>query len=85
MGAKDFIAKGELICTKKCGNSAGLTPKTVTVDFSARKHDVPENFQKSILDRFREDDVGNVCRKDKNVLLLGKKLWAKSVKKKESC
>ena len=53
------------------------------VDFSARRQDISEEFQKAILDRFRDDYVGNVCRKDKVVLLLGKKLWAKSKRKQK--
>ena len=37
-----------------------------------------------VLNRFRNDEVGQLCRSDFLTLLLGKKAWAKSVKKEET-
>ena len=82
-GCKGFYSKRRINLHKKsCVNRAGVTPTTVNFS-TGRQQDVTEEFQNVILDRFRDDDVGNVCRKDKVVLLLGKKLWAKSVKKQK--
>ena len=48
---------------------------------SAADLGVSETFKVNILDRFRHDSAGEICRTDKAVLMLGQKLWAKSVKK----
>ena len=40
--------------------------------------------QKNSRMRFREDDAGSLCRKDKVILLIGQRAWAKSAKK-ERC
>lgn len=38
---------------------------------------------KSILDNFRNDDAGRLCQSDSLIILLGEKLWAKSIKKEK--
>ena len=54
-----------------------------TVDFSRTACEgVSDEFQKEILDHFRDNEIGNLCRKDKAILLLGQKLWSKSARKK---
>lgn len=48
---------------------------------NAESLDLPDDFVSMVLQRFRNDSTGNLCRKDLAVLLLGKRLWSKSVKK----
>ena len=43
-----------------------------------------EEFQYEAFNRFREDDAGNLCRKDKVILLIGQRACAKCAKK-ERC
>ena len=41
-------------------------------------------FQSTILDKFRSDTVGEVCRTDKLIIQVGQKLWSKSVTRERS-
>ena len=43
-----------------------------------------EEFQYEAFNRFREDDAGSLCRKDKVIFLISQRAWAKSAKK-ERC
>ena len=49
---------------------------------SLKIHPVPcsEEFQRGILNRFRGDPAGHLCRDDKVILLVGQKASAKSKK-----
>ena len=80
-GCKGFYSKNQIHKHKKqCSLTFSL--QSNAVDFSAsRPSAVTEEFQKQVLDRFRDDDCGKICRKDKLVILLGQRLWLKSVKK----
>ena len=39
-------------------------------------------YQVEVLDKFREDDVGIICRTDDLIICVGNKFWAKSIKRK---
>lgn len=79
---KGFYSKSRICQHKKmCSSAASSTTGARTVDFSSLRSDVSTRFQTEVLDRFRHDDIGEICRKDKVVLLLGQKLWAKAVQK----
>ena len=39
--------------------------------------DIPEDFIEDIVSKFREDEVGGICRTDIAVLLVGSRLLAK--------
>ena len=43
--------------------------------------ELSHQFMEQVLNRFRNDEVGQLCRSDFLTLLLGKKAWAKSAKK----
>lgn len=64
---------------KKCTSEHALS--TGIVKFYSVAPNASEEIRINILDRFRNDDVGNLCRSDKAIVLLGTKLWAKSSKK----
>ena len=44
---------------------------------------VSAEFLEKVVSFFRQDAVGNICRSDHAVLLLGDRLWAKSIKKEK--
>ena len=48
---------------------------------SAKLAGVDLDYRENVLDRFRKDEVGKICREDFVTILLGKKLWARSSKK----
>ena len=48
---------------------------------SAIQAKVDCTFKGDIIDRFRKEGVGEICRSDLVTILSGKKQWAKSVKK----
>ena len=57
-----------------------------SVNFSSlskefKELDLPEDFKIQVVDAFRKDDVGTLCRNDKATLHMGKMLWAKSERK----
>eukprot|EP00745_Piridium_sociabile_P013732 TRINITY_DN20162_c0_g1_i1.p1 TRINITY_DN20162_c0_g1~~TRINITY_DN20162_c0_g1_i1.p1 ORF type:complete len:353 (-),score=62.96 TRINITY_DN20162_c0_g1_i1:731-1663(-) len=80
-GCKGFYSKNQIHKHKKqCSHTFSL--ESNSVDFSAsRPAGVSEELKKQVLDRFRDDDCGKICRKDKLVLLLGQRLWMRCVKK----
>ncbi|XP_022098212.1 uncharacterized protein LOC110983333 isoform X2 [Acanthaster planci] len=43
-----------------------------------------QKFQVTVLDRFRSDAIGEVCREDTMIKEVGKKLWAKSIRREKS-
>ncbi|GFN94872.1 histone-lysine N-methyltransferase setd8-a [Plakobranchus ocellatus] len=51
---------------------------------SAASLNIDAKCKNNILNRFRNDRVGDICRTDLLTILLGKKLWAKSVKKEKN-
>ena len=38
---------------------------------------------KSVMDSFRNDEAGRLCQSDYLIILFGKRLWAKSIKKEK--
>ena len=42
---------------------------------------VTEEFE-SVIDSFRNDEAGKLCQSDSLIILFGKRLWAKSIKKR---
>lgn len=64
---------------KKCTTEHALS--TGVVKFYPTVPNVSKEIKSNILDRFRNDDVGNLCRADKAIVLMGTKLWSKSSKK----
>ena len=45
------------------------------------ENEKPTEFEENILQRFRDNPVGNLCRSDRVVKEVGKRQWAKSIKK----
>ena len=80
-GCKGFYSKKQIHRHKKhCSHTSSMTSNSV--DFSgSRPTGVSKQFQEQVLDKFRDDDCGKICRKDKLVILLGQRLWMKSRKK----
>ncbi|GFO41296.1 hypothetical protein PoB_006780100 [Plakobranchus ocellatus] len=74
------IYRNKKQCSELTGTSVG-SGKFVHYLVNAADLDVTETFKKSILDCFRHDEAGAICREDKVVVMLGQKLWARSAKK----
>ncbi|RUS68728.1 hypothetical protein EGW08_023510, partial [Elysia chlorotica] len=69
---------------RSCTKSFSQNPCHVQVNRlsdNAESLDLPNDFITDVLQRFRHDLTGDLCRKDLAVLLLGKRLWSKSFKK----
>ena len=60
------------------------TIKMANLSDCAKEIGVDHEYKVNIIDRFHKDDVGEICRTDLVVLLTGKKLWARSVKKERT-
>ena len=67
-------------CSEQNGTSYGSC-KFADLTIRAADLGVSETFKVNILNRFRHNAVGEICRTDKAVLMLGEKLWSKSAKK----
>lgn len=81
-GCKGFFGVERICKHKKYSCPHSSNPSADTIHFSKKKcKEVSENFQTNVLDKFRDDDAGNLCRTDKLILLLGETAWCKSVKK----
>ncbi|XP_070212643.1 uncharacterized protein [Littorina saxatilis] len=80
-GCKGFYSHRQIHKHKKhCSHTFSSSARAVYFDGS-KPAEVSEEFQKEVLERFRDDDCGKLCRKDHLILLMGQKLWMKSVKK----
>ena len=77
---KKTIFKHKRICCK----SVSENPIGVDIQYpseNALSLELSNEFMEQVLNRFRKDQVGQLCRCDFLTLLLGKKAWAKSAKK----
>ncbi|GFR59620.1 histone-lysine N-methyltransferase SETD8-A [Elysia marginata] len=84
-GCQGFFSKRRIYQHKKKCSHKGLCGfKDVAVPQNVSSAGVvSEEFLEKVVSCFRKDEVGNICRSDHAVLLLGDRLWAKSVKKKK--
>ena len=79
-GCNRFFDKKSIYRHKKrCVGVSGTTHGSVNFATlkSAESLDVTEEF-KAVLCSFRNDEAGKLCRSDPLIIMLGKKLWAKS-------
>ena len=69
---------------KRCVGVSGTTHGSVNFATwtTAKSLDVSEEF-KAVLLSFRDDEAGKLCRNDPLIIMLGRKLWAKSIKKEK--
>ena len=85
MGVMAFLTGSKFIDTKNVLICQG--PLLVSINFtkswrSAESLCVTEF--KSVIDSFRNDEAGRLCQSDSLIILFGKRLWAKSIKKKRN-
>ena len=84
-GCQGFFSKRRIYQHKKkcadkglCGFKDVAVPQNVSLAGV-----VSAKFLEKVVSFFRQDAVGNICRSDHAVLLLGDRLWAKSIKKEK--
>ena len=84
-GCQGFFSKRRIYQHKKkcadkglCGFKDVAVPQNVSLAGV-----VSAEFLEKVVSFFRQDAVGNICRSDHAVLLLGDRLWAKSIKKEK--
>ena len=84
-GCKGFYDKKTIYKHKNnCCKSQSENPIVVDIQVpseNALSLELSKEFTQQVLNRFRNDEVGRLCRTDFLTLLLGKKAWAKSIKK----
>ena len=85
-GCKWLFGRRRICKHKKyhCSHSANFQAGTLNFSREPVATATSEEFQYEAFNRFREDDAGSLCRKDKVILLIGQRAWAKSAKK-ERC
>ena len=84
MGVMAFLTGSKFIDTKKCIDLSETSSGSVNFSKSWRSAEslcVTEEF-KSVIDSFRNDEAGRLCQSDSLIILFGKRLWAKSIKKR---
>ena len=84
-GCKGFYDKKTIFKHKRiCCKSVSENPIGVDIQYpseNALSLELSNEFMEQVLNRFRKDQVGQLCRCDFLTLLLGKKAWAMSAKK----
>ena len=86
-GCHGFFDRKQIYRHKKCIDLSGTSSGSVNFTKSWRSAEslcVTEEF-KSVIDSFRNDETGRLCQSDSLIILFGKRLWAKSIKKRETC
>ena len=79
---KKTIFKHKRMCSKsESGKAIGVNIQVPSEN--ALNLEMSQQFMEQVLNRFRNDEVGQLCRSDFLTLLLGKKAWAKSAKKEK--
>ena len=82
-GCHGFFDRKQIYRHKKCIDLSGTSSGSVNFTKSWRSAEslrVTEEF-KSVIDSFRNDKAGRLCQRDSLIILFGKRLWAKSIKK----
>ena len=85
MGVMAFLTGSKFIDKKKCIDLSGTSSGSVNFFKSWRSAEslcVTKEF-KSVIDSFRNDEAGKLCQSDSLIILFGKRLWAKSIKKEK--
>ncbi len=77
------IYKHKRFCEKNLSEQSNIVRISELSD-SAEAAGADLEFRRNILDRFRKDDVGEICRTDFVTILFGKKQWARSSKKERT-
>ena len=80
-----FFDRKQIYRHKKCIDLSGTSAGSVNFTKSWRSAEslcVTEEF-KSVIDSFRNDEAGRLCQSDSLIILFGKRLWAKSIKKEK--
>ena len=81
-GCHGFFDK--FIDTKKCIDLSGTSSGSVNFTKSWRSAEsLCVTEFKSVIDSFRNDEAGRLCQSDSLIILFGKRLWAKSIKKEK--
>ena len=80
-GCKGFYSKRRIKKhLKKCDEGIDGIKTSLDVRHIGDEDNVTE-FTRNVLDKFRTDETGRLCRNDPVVVRLGQKLWAKSARK----
>ena len=83
-GCNGFFSKRRIYLHKKnCSRVYGSTQNVAAVGPACNVESVTKEFKKEVVSSFRQDVVGKICQSDTAVLLLGDRLWAKSVKREK--
>ena len=83
-GCHGFFDRKQIYRHKKCIDLSGTSSGSVNFTKSWRRAgtlSVTEEF-KSVIDDFRNDAAGRLCPSGSLIILFGKRLWAKSIKKR---
>ena len=87
MGVMAFLTGSQFIDTKKCIDLSGTSSGSVNFSKSWRSAEsicMTEEF-KSVIDSFRNGEAGRLCQSDSLIILFGKRLWAKRIKRESCC
>ena len=85
MGVMAFFDRKQIYRHKKCIDLSGTSSGSVNFTKSWRSAEsLCVTEFKSVIDSFRNDEAGRLCQSDSLIILFGKRLWAKSKKKKRN-
>ena len=83
LGCKGFYCKRRIAKHKKnCEHSIGVNQGSLCTTFLKESTVAqPDDFEIEILQKFRDDPTGQLCKTDSAIIKVGRKLWAKSARK----
>ena len=67
----------------RCQGDSNSTACSIPLSLMTPNDDISEDFRRDILCKFRDTEVGDICRTDPVVLSIGKQLWRKGMNKKD--
>ena len=83
LGCKGFYSKRRIGKHRKsCKQNLGVNQGTLCSSFVTEASVMnADEFEIEIVQKFKDDIPGNLCKKDPTIIKLGRKLWAKSARK----
>lgn len=79
--AQKYITRHKRTCAEQSDSSASAVNLPAELLTLAKDADIGEDFVADILSKFRNDDIGEMCKNDPVLLQIGRRLWSKQKRK----
>nr|XP_054753532.1 uncharacterized protein LOC129259256 [Lytechinus pictus] len=79
--AQSYITRHKKACAEQSDSAASAVNLPAELLTLAKDADIGEDFVADILSKFRDDEIGDMCKTDPVLLTIGRRLWSKQKRK----